>query len=563
MDLVNFSVTNFRSITSAYKIPISEMTVLIGKNNEGKSNMLHGLSTAMFILRRHADGGISSFYPRRIFDWERDFPVSLQRRNTKLESIFRLEFNLNDSEIAEFKKEIKSNLNGTLPIEIKIGQNHRPKISVIKKGKGSKTLNSKSEIIAKYISKRISFNYIPAIRTDRESTKVVNEMLSDELAQLEKDPKYNKALETIQKLQQPLLDGISEKIKESLVEFIPQIKNVEIEISEDRRRYALRQQLEIYINDGNKTKLEYKGDGVKSLAALGLLKNKSIAPGMASITAIEEPESHLHPGAIHILRDTIYDLADVNQVIISTHNPLFVDRMKIKSNIIVNAGKAIQAKNIKAIRELLGVKSSDNLTNASYVLVVEGEDDVISTKAILQKQSPILAKAIKSNFLIIDKIGGAGNLSYKLSLLKNSLCSYHVLLDNDDAGRKGFEKAKTDEHLKVREVTFVNCIGMPDSEFEDCLNTDIYKEMIKNEYGVTLVGPSFKTNKKWSDKMKATFQIQGKPWSDQIKEEVKLKVATCVQKNPINALNAGKRNSIDALILNLENMIEGNAAANT
>ena len=556
MDIVKFSVTNFRSITSAYKIPIAKMTVLIGKNNEGKSNMLHALNIAMFVLRRHAERGISPFFPRRIYDWERDFPISLQKRKTKLESIFRLEFSLNKKEIAEFKKEIKSNLNGTLPIEIKIGSNGKPKISVIKKGKGSKTLNIKSEIIASYISKRISFNYIPAVRTDKESTKVVNEMLSDELAQLENDPKYNDALKTIQQLQQPLLDGISKKIKESLVEFIPQIKNVEIEISEDRRRYALRQQLEIYINDGNKTKLEYKGDGVKSLAALGLLKNKSIKEGMASITAIEEPESHLHPGAIHILRDTIYDLADVNQVILSTHNPLFVDRNKIKSNIIVNSGKATQAKSIREIRNLLGVKASDNLTNASYVLVVEGEDDVISTNAILQYYSPKIKKALKSNFLIIDKIGGAGNLSYKLSLLKNSLCFYHVLLDNDDAGRKAFEKAKTEDQLKIKDVTLINCRGMVDSEFEDCLNVDIYKDMIQEEYGVLLIGATFKNNKKWSDKIKATFQKQGKPWNDSIKEEVKFKVAKCVEKNPAMALSRGKRNSIDALISNLEKIIE-------
>lgn len=556
MNIVNFSVTNFRSITSAYKIPIAEMTVLIGKNNEGKSNMLHSLNTAMFILRRHADHGMSNFFPRRIFDWERDFPISLQSRKTKLESIFRMEFQLNDSEIAEFKKQIKSTLNGTLPIEIKIGPNHKPKISVIKKGKGSKTLNNKSEIIASYISKRISFNYIPAVRTDRESLQVVNEMLSDELAQLEKDAKYTSALKTIKKLQQPLLDGISKKIKESLVEFIPQIKNVEIEIPDAKRKYALRQQLEIYINDGNKTKLEYKGDGVKSLAALGLLKNKSIHPGTASITAIEEPESHLHPGAIHILRDTIYDLSDVNQVIISTHNPLFVDRHKIKSNIIVNAGKATQAKSIQEIRNLLGVKASDNLTNANFVLVVEGEDDIVSISALLQSFSPKIKKAIKSNYLKIEKIGGASNLSYKLSQLQNSLCFYHVLLDNDEAGRSAYEKAKKDDNLKIKDLTFVNCSGMNNSEFEDCLNVELYKQMIHTEYGVLLTGRKFKNKNKWSDRVRDTFQQQGKPWNDSIKAEVKLKVAECVASKPKKALNPSKRNSIDALIVNLEKFIE-------
>ena len=42
MRLVSFSVTNYRSITKAYKLPIRQATILIGPNNEGKSNILRG-----------------------------------------------------------------------------------------------------------------------------------------------------------------------------------------------------------------------------------------------------------------------------------------------------------------------------------------------------------------------------------------------------------------------------------------------------------------------------------------------------------------------------------------
>ena len=45
MKLVEFSVTNFRSIT--HKIKLQDMTVLVGKNNEGKSNLLTALNVAM------------------------------------------------------------------------------------------------------------------------------------------------------------------------------------------------------------------------------------------------------------------------------------------------------------------------------------------------------------------------------------------------------------------------------------------------------------------------------------------------------------------------------------
>ena len=117
MKLVNFSVTNFRSITNAHKVAISETTILVGKNNEGKSNILKALTVAMNLLERHAKfhnkttprsyttrsslatvTSTSSTYARRyrkderFYFWERDFPVNLQSHKRKAKSIFRLEF---------------------------------------------------------------------------------------------------------------------------------------------------------------------------------------------------------------------------------------------------------------------------------------------------------------------------------------------------------------------------------------------------------------------------------------------------------------------------------------
>jgi len=133
---------------------------------------------------------------------------------------------------------------------------------------------------------------------------------------------------------------------------LPSITNVSVTIPDDSRRSSFRNEFEIIIDDGTPTSLFYKGDGVKSLAALGLLKNRGSSVG-ASIIAIEEPESHLHPAAIHQLNEVIMTLGENNQVVLTTHNPLFVDRSDIRSNVIVNSGKAVPAKNIGQIRDLL------------------------------------------------------------------------------------------------------------------------------------------------------------------------------------------------------------------
>lgn len=444
-------------------------------------------------------------------------------------------------------------MNGALPIIIKIGKDSVPIIEVSKSGKGSKTLNAKSGQIAKFIADKIIFKYIPAVRTDQEAIDVVARMLSQRLRVLEDNDEYLKALKTIKDLQQPILDSLSARIKEPLEKFLPGILDVSIEIPEDTRRSSLRRDFEIIVDDGTPTSLAFKGDGVKSLAALGLLNDRGRNDG-ASIIAIEEPESHLHPAAIHQLLDVIKSLSEENQVILSTHNPLFFDRNDIKTNTIIDRGSALPAKNIKQIRDLLGIKASDNLTNANFVLVVEGDNDVIAMKALVRNLSPKLKQMIDGHMLIVEPIGGAGNLPYKLTLLKNSLCVFHTLLDNDDAGRKAYDNSEEEGLLDIKSNTFINCNGSPNSEFEDCLDPAIYHDNVFEEFGVDLNCSEFKGKRKWSDRVSQVFLSQGKQWNNGVEARVKYTVANCVKSNPDNALNNHKRGSIDAVIVNLLRM---------
>ena len=96
MRLVSFSVTNYRSLTTAHKLPLSNATILLGQNNEGKSNLLAALAAAMTVVsqlaqRRLVQGRLRIPYrPTDFYVWERDFPISLQETQPQGESIFRL-----------------------------------------------------------------------------------------------------------------------------------------------------------------------------------------------------------------------------------------------------------------------------------------------------------------------------------------------------------------------------------------------------------------------------------------------------------------------------------------
>lgn len=560
MQLVKFSATNYRSITSAHRIIFANVTVLIGRNNEGKSNMLRALEAAMALLKQiamtsqHQNRRMHMYNPP--YQWQRDFPVQFQHRRTATQTILKLEFLLDENECRQFKAEIGSNINGSLPLEIKIGKDHEPQIRLVKSGKNTTALAAKSAQIARFVANRIHFNYIPAVRTDNTTIELISSLLSQELRTLESDERYLEALTTIADLQQPILNELATRVHGPLKEFLPSIKSVKLEISESSRRGSLRRDVSVVIDDGTPTLLEYKGDGVKSLAALGLLKSQS-APTGASILAIEEPESHLHPAAIHQVNEIIRSISQTTQVIVTTHNPLFVDRENIKANVIVTDGGATPAKNISAVRDILGIKASDNLIHANYALVVEGEEDSIALRALLPLLSDKIAKALRNNMLIVEPIGGAGNLSYKLSLLRNSLCAVHTLLDDDQAGRDAYQKAEKDCLISAKNCTFIKCNGMTEAEFEDCLDPEVYRDVILSEQGVDLTSAKFRGNQKWSQRIRTTFLDQGKHFTDELLKKSKRLVAAAIAKNPKGALNEHKRNSVDAVVSALERMIKG------
>lgn len=551
MQLVDFSVTNFRSITKAHKISLHNLTVLVGKNNEGKSNLLNGLNVAMQTMILHARN------PRgntQLYFWERDFPVQYQERKSGLESIFRLNFRLNHDEHIEFMRATGIRSNEDIPIEIKYGRDNIPKIRVPKRGSSSFT--NKSKQVTAFICGGISFNYIKAVRTEDMAMDVIQQLLFSELAKLEENAEYQTAMQTIKRLQKSVYDDISSRILAPLQEFLPQLTDVEI--TEKRNRYPMRRlygDLDILLNDGIPTSISYKGDGIKSLVSLAILKNMS-SIGRASIIAIEEPESHLHPDAIHSLVSVINGVAENHQVVITTHNPLFVQRNSVTENVIVNDGTAKPAKSIKEIRDILGVLPEDNLINASHVLVVEGEDDKISLTKILKSLSPTLKDALNKNTLVIQSLAGASNLNYELSRLRAFVCKYFVYLDNDTEGVNAGEKAIEKGFITEADIKYTICNGNPQAEFEDCLKRDFYVEKIKNSFSVDLASANFVRSKKWSDNVKDAFCSQGQRWTDTIEKKVKMIVAESIpEENADSVLNEHKRGSIDALVIALESML--------
>lgn len=365
-------------------------------------------------------------------------------------------------------------------------------------------------------------------------------------------------MEQVRKLREPILRKLSESVTESLKPFLPTVRSVAIELSEARAD-PVGQNVEIIVDDGTAaTSLRYKGDGVQSLATVALLRFASSAArgSRESILVLEEPESHLHPAAIREFHEVLRTLATKQQVIITTHNGLFVDRESIGRNVIVERGRARPAKKVDDIRRVLGIQASDNLQHAELVLVVEGEDDKIALGPVLAARSEPLKKALRDNRIAIDSLAGASNLVYKLGLLRNGLSSYFCFLDGDNAARSAVEACKAERLVDDSNVLYASLSHLAESEFEDLIDDKLVASVLLENWALaSIVVPPAYSKRKWSDRIREAFRVAGKEWTDVVEMKVKLALAEAVARSPAVALRAATSGAVDNLVAVLESRV--------
>lgn len=434
-------------------------------------------------------------------------------------------------------------------MQINIGKDNFPIISIPQRE--CAPFGKKWDSAIGFICEKLKLNYIQTVRTEDMVRKSLSNLIESRLEELKKDPVYKKAEQTILFLKQKSLDDLASRLIDPLKKFLPEVRDLKIKLVKEKNYlYEDYNPFDVIVDDGVPTSISKKGDGMKSVVSLAFLKEIGGKNSGMSIIAIEEPESHLHSGAIHSLVDVLNKLSLNHQIIITTHNPLFVRRDRLSSNVIVDSGKAKTAKSIEEIRNILGVWVSDNLSNAKYVFFVEGEDDRISLMKILPAMSKKIAKVLKNGSLVIKPLHGASNLSHDVTDVKTSLCQCCTLLDNDEAGIKAAEKAVAGNVISQSDIKFTKCAGSPESEFEDCIQPKVYAKVVLNEFNVDISScKGFRGRDKWSVRMGRAFTEYGSAWNDKVKEKLKMCVA--------NSLPSKIANMADVLIPQKSTFLEG------
>ena len=201
--------------------------------------------------------------------------------------------------------------------------------------------------------------------------------------------------------------------------------------------------------------MTHKGTGYRRLFMVARFrylaeKNK----GHDIIYLIEEPETFLHPTAQQDLLNAFKELSNENQIIITTHSPVFAGATSI--NGVVLCTKNSQSNYLNAtddnaefllqIANELGIKPSYNFRDDfEKILFVEGQNDSIFYKLICEK---IIDKNLEDKILILPAGGSSVNSFINIKYFKKNGRELFLILDSD----KGLKKREPNKPETQRKL---------------------------------------------------------------------------------------------------------------
>ena len=394
MEISHLSIKNFKSIRFMELPKISNALILVGKNNAGKSSVLHAL--------RAVEGS----YEITLDDFNEtmqniEIEITLSFTEDDLQILHKNGFVSQYKKFDLWKKEFCNRLpsyhNGELSF------------TFIANKEGTKRYFDGIKKHNKYISQ--IFPTIYFIGTERELKKIQDDLFilqEDNLLKImrtnccmfdeakpckhcfhciglinQKTPKELNAFEASKlfeyKLYQMNIDQFEKRINESFH------KNGGYEEILFSMNYDVNQMLQVEAEAYNKERdssisVEKLGRGMKSIYMLSLLEayvaDKNSLP---SIIMVEEPEMFLHPQLQKTSSEILYRLSQKNQVIFTTHSPHLLSnfgsrqicQIVLDENFYSIARKKTK---ISTILDDLGYSAAD-LMNVNFVFIVEGKQD--------------------------------------------------------------------------------------------------------------------------------------------------------------------------------------------
>ncbi|MFB9271043.1 MULTISPECIES: ATP-dependent nuclease [Flavobacteriaceae] len=487
MKIKSIKIENYRGIRTAQNIQLSNFTSIVGRNDSGKSIILNAVATFLNIKD----------YPVTFHDFN-DFgnPIIIEcsfgKENileileAKIKTKIKKENGLDEflidilpNNLLTIRKTINAPKKAFDTEQILISDYDSPdfyflygksddelnqilekyEIEIPVEGKGR---NSKIEKI-KYIKEYCQGNEIPTINRfiDDEykvtsllpdvelfvsdygleaDTKFKSNSVSEIQLYLDEESKEEKKLDLVKKEIESEMQKEASSVKSYMKTYVSSLKSVEIKPTISWKDAIKSVDVSFQFDGDDKLiPMSHKGTGYRRLfmvARFRYLAEKK--KGSNIIYLIEEPETFLHPSAQEDLINAFRDLSEENQIIISTHSPIFVGATDINSVVLCKKEEqstyvtTTEENKIDFINEIikeLGVKPSFNLRDDfEKILFVEGKDDLEFYKKVT---SELLEKNLEEKALILPVGGSSVDSFVNISYFKNNGRDLFLILDSD------------------------------------------------------------------------------------------------------------------------------------
>lgn len=492
MYIKRVSIKNFRTLLD-FEMELDEkFQIIAGANNSGKSNLLRALN--IFFnegydensnyekdkdLSYHIEKGTGSSSPTTI-------EVDLFLKEEEINKINGLrEYIIEDNLIrtkAYYSGDLlgwyHSNNNGTFPLqkELKSGKNE---------------IEKHTHPIYKLFH-RIQFMYIPA---QYDISTKINQLVAEEILPTMVDTygntglsskvkKLKEKIEEVDNLTKEVLKEKNELISKNfrdVIELFPEIQAginlekyaLEVSLTGESLAEILSKRIILNVQDASHKQVDSKGSGIQKLVLITLLeyfsKNieaKARYTNPFLIWAIDEPETYMQPKLQKQISQIFKNISETHQVICTTHSPKMIDiynpqnvklfYLKSEPFPVARKGGKIMFKKmtevlknsdlgfIEKLKEHFGVESNDGWILRDKNILFEGSDDVIYFHTTFEL---IFGYKLDAANIVASSSENMPNFVEFLfqqitnkELRANSLI---CLLDNDEAGRKAFDKINT------------------------------------------------------------------------------------------------------------------------
>lgn len=366
MRILNVEIANFRALEKV-AVPLQQFSVLLGENDVGKTSFLYALEK-FFTGKKLSD-------PK---DWY----------HKRTEESIRITVTFGDlpNDDEELTPLIRKN--GTLVLNRIFTFDKPPETKAILDDLSAVNV-PKSLITARFSEN--AFHFIPvrrdlAVQFSMNKTALLGKLLRATMRKAIEDAGVEKPLSEIQKVLQAAINTPRESMELFLKE---QLNNDSIKLGFDDLQIDPTEGVSfaVTLSDDRVVGVEIqdRGAGTQNnliIALFRLIAKSDLGPEF--IFAMEEPENSLHPKAQRQLLAVIQEISNSNQVIVTTHSPVFIDRTRFESNILLTrkaagntVAKIFQPEDLTTIRADLGIRASDALLKGggNCALLVEGNTE--------------------------------------------------------------------------------------------------------------------------------------------------------------------------------------------